>query len=114
MVFKELIFFNEKNTMNSIATFVLLKLATEAVFSCIKYCLYLFALIGICNLFIGSFDKILFVVGSILAWTIARMIRIAIFEIRRMKDEKMILSIFSGSVSFVSLVVAVITLVITI
>ena len=113
MAYKELVLFKEKNTKESIATFALIKLATEMMFACIKWSLYFFTMVFIYNFGVNPADNVIFLAFAFVAWTIARLIRIATFEIKKMEDVNLILNIFSGSISFVALIVAIVALIIS-
>lgn len=109
----ELVFFKEKNTKDPIATFALIKLATEMMFACIKWSLYIFSIMFIYNFCINPADNVILLAFALIAWTIARLMRIAVFEIKKMEDTNLILNIFSGSISFVALIVAIVAIVIS-
>lgn len=110
MAYKELILFKEKNTKDTIATFALIKLATEMMFACIKWSLYIFTIKFIYNFIVNPVDNGLLIAFAFITLTIARLIRIAVFEIKKMEDANLILNIFSGSISFIALIVAIIAI----
>ena len=113
MAYMELVFFKEKNVKDAIATFALIKLATEMMFACIKWSLYIFTIKFLYDFIIDPMDNGLLFAFAFIAWTIARLIRIAVFEIKKMKDANLILNIFSGSISFVALIVAIVAIIIS-
>lgn len=113
MAYIELVFFKEKNTKDTIATFALIKLATEMMFVCIKWSLYILCMKFIYNFCVNSADNLILLVFAFIAWTIARLVRIAVFEVKKMEDANLILAIFSGSISFVALIVAIVAIIIS-
>ena len=113
MAYIVLSFFKEKNTRDAIATLTLIRLATETMFSCVKWILYFFSIMFIYSFCVNSANNVILLAFAFLAWTIARIIRIAVFEIKKMKDSNLILNIFSGSISFVALIVAIVAIVVS-
>ena len=110
MLYKELMFFKEKNTKEAITTFALINLVTQAICTCIKIFLYLLTLIFICKFVIEPKTNFVLFILAIFIWTLARLTRIAIFEISKLEDNNLLLNIFSGSVSFIALIVAIIAI----
>lgn len=113
MAYIELVLFKEKNAKDPIATFALIKFATEMMFACIKWILYIFSIKFIYNFCVNPTDNVILLAFALIAWTIARLMRIAVFEIKKMEDTNLILNIFSGSISFVALIVAIVAIVIS-
>ena len=91
------------------ATFGLISMATALVFRVCKWLLYVLSL----YVFVLSLkNKILLIMGtslSIMIWMIARLFRIAAFEIDKMRDAHMLLTIFSAALTFVTIIIPVIT-----
>ncbi|MBQ8605001.1 MAG: hypothetical protein IJ410_09205 [Oscillospiraceae bacterium] len=104
-----LLFIKAKDVKDMRATFGLISMATALVFRACKWLLYVLSL----YVFILSINnKILLIMGtslSIMIWMIARLFRIAAFEIDKMRDTNMLLTIFSAALTFVTIIIPVIT-----
>lgn len=60
--------------------------------------------------FKGDVDIIAYLLIAAITWMFGRAFRIAIFEIDKIRDDNLLISIFSGCISFVAMVVAIIAL----
>lgn len=104
-----LLFIKAKDVKDMRATFGLISMATALVFRSCKWLLYALSL----YVFILSLNnKILLIMGtslSIMIWMIARLFRIAALEIDKMRDTNMLLTIFSAALTFVTIIIPVIT-----
>lgn len=111
-LFKNLLFIKAKDVRDMRATFGLMRLAVLGIFSSCKWILYLCAasmIYGVWN------DTIKLAVGCIWAlifWLFARIFRIASFEIEKIEDGNLIIAIFSGVLSFVAVVIAIVAIIV--
>ena len=109
---KSLLFIKARDVRDMRATFSLMQLAVICIFALCKWVLYLCAasmIYGVWN------DTIEIVVGCMLAiafWAFARIFRIASFEIEKIDDGNLITAIFSGVLSFVAVVIAIVAIVV--
>ena len=108
-----LLFFREQDTKAIRTTVALMKLVVAGLFTLCKWSCYFISLLLIVLAFSMDVYRVLCVIGAFFCWGIARLIRIAIFEITKIKDGNMVVSIFSGSISFAALVIAIITLIVS-
>ena len=96
------------------ATFSLMSLSVLGIFAMCKWCLYILCVV----IFVGALMEGIAGVGYIpiafFAWFLARMFRIAMFEIEKLKDGNLLITIFSVSISLVALAISILTLVISI
>lgn len=109
---KNLLFIKAKDVSDMRATFALMRLAVMGIFALCKWILYLCAasmIYGVWN------DTIEIALGCMLAavlWVFARIFRIASFEIEKIDDGNLIIAIFSGVLSFVAVVIAIVAIII--
>ena len=109
---KKLLFIKEKEVRDIRATFGLMKLAVAGIFSLCELVLYICAVWLIC---LVCNDKIKLVAGGAIAfvlWVFARIFRIAAFEAGKIQDGNLIIALFSGVLSFVAVVTAIVAIVI--
>ena len=64
---------------------------------------------GICN---NSIEIALGCMIAIVLWVFARIFRIASFEIEKIEDGNLIIAIFSGVLSFVAVVIAIVAIIV--
>ena len=105
----KLLFIKREEVKNTRATFALMSLTLSAIFTIVKWLLYFLSF----GLFLGVvLRKInaLWLVVTLLVWLVARIFRIAVFEIDEMRDDALLTSIFSGVLAFVAAVAAIIAL----
>ncbi len=115
VVFFNMLFFKKKNAKYDIATFAILKLFLSALLGIFKFLLYLFA-IGLLVSSFYSFAEKAFVFSGLplccafLSFVIARLIRIAQFEVENMSEREYIIGILSAVTSFVAMILALLAL----
>lgn len=112
VAFWKLLFFKPENVRDMRATFSLIKLAVIGILALSKWGLYLLSGFAVYSIFAQSADWLSTLCIAFAIWLIARIFRIAAFEIEKVKDGNLLLDIFSGSLSFVAVVIAIIALVI--
>lgn len=109
---RKLLFIKKEEVRDVRATFGLLRLAVIGVFSLCKWILYVCAVWLIC---LACNDTIKLVAGAAIAfvlWVFARIFRIAAFEIEMIQERNLIIALFSGALSFVAVVTAIVAIVI--
>ena len=109
---KNVLFIKSKDVRDMRATFGLMQLCVEGIFWFCKWVLYICAASIIYGICIGAISVVL---GSMLAfvlWVLARLFRIASFEIEKIQDGNLLIAIFSGALSFAAVVIAIITIVV--
>lgn len=115
VVFFHMLFFKKKNAKYDVATFAILKLFLSALFGIFKFLLYLFS-IGLLVSSFYSFAEKAFVFSGIplcyafLSFMIARLIRIAQFEVENMNEREYLIGILSAVTSFVAMILALLAL----
>jgi cation transport ATPase len=113
----QLLFLKRDGIRADKATIALTKLSLSGLFGFLKWALYLFTFIWIIYAFISVantnivFDfKLEFILYSLFAFLLARIIRIAMFEMENMTDREYLFAILSASTSFFALILALIAL----
>ena len=102
----KLLFFKQKDVRDPRATFVLISLATMGIFSICKWMLYIFVISIIVGMFKMKIDILLGITLSFVLWMLARIFRMASFEVEKIRDGNLLIAIFSGVLSFVAVVIA--------
>lgn len=110
LVFKNILIFKEENVKNIEATISLFKCCTVVIFSLVKWLLYIISIAIFCLSISNKINVIFLLPMCILSLMLARVIRIAIFEIYKLSDDNLITNIFSGCIAFVALIIAIISL----
>lgn len=105
-----LFFFKSENVRDIRTTLGLMQLAVIGIFTICKWCLYFISLAMVYSVLTNGVDVILHLSFAFATWMFARVFRIAVFEIEKMKDGNLLIAIFSGCISFTAMVVAIITL----
>lgn len=105
-----LFFFKSENVRDIRTTLGLMQLAVIGIFTICKWCLYFISLAMVYLILINGADVVSHLSFAFVAWMFARIFRIAVFEIEKMKDGNLLIAIFSGCISFAAMVVAIITL----
>lgn len=105
-----LFFFKPGNVRDIRATLGLIQLAVIGIFKVCKWCLYFISLAMIYFVLVNGADAFLYLLFALAIWMFARVFRIAVFEIEKMKDGNLLVAIFSGCISFIAMVAAIITL----
>lgn len=105
-----LFFFKSENVRDIRTTLGLMQLAVIGIFTICKWCLYFISLAMVYSVLTNCADVISHLSFAFATWMFARVFRIAVFEIEKMKDGNLLIAIFSGCISFVAMVVAIITL----
>lgn len=106
-----ILFFKRENAKYDIATFALLTLSLCAVFALLKVVLYLTTIAFLALVFYsaakGNFPHgFVSLCFALLSFMIARLVRMAQFEIENMKERGLLIGILSAVTSFVAMVVA--------
>lgn len=105
-----LFFFKSENVRDIRTTLGLMQLAVIGIFTVCKWCLYFISLAMVYLILINGADVVSHLSFAFVTWMFARVFRIAVFEIEKMKDGNLLIAIFSGCISFAAMVVAIITL----
>ena len=105
-----LFFFKSENVRDIRTTLGLMQLAVIGIFTICKWCLYFISLAMVYSVLTNGVDVISHLSFAFATWMFARVFRIAVFEIEKMKDGNLLIAIFSGCISFTAMVVAIITL----
>lgn len=106
----KLFFFDAKNARDLRATFALMKFALNVIFRLCKWCLYILAIAFVVSVFQNGMGSLLNLAIAFAIWGLARLFRIASFEVEEIKDGNLLISLFSGCISFVAMVIAIITI----
>lgn len=110
MVMKNFLFFKAKNVRDMRATLALMQLSVMAIFDICKWFLYMIVIALIVSVFQGGIESIFNLGIAFGVWVFARAFRIASFEVEKMDDGNVLIAIFSGCISFVAVVVAIIAI----
>ena len=105
-----LLFFKSKNARDLRATFSLIQLAVVEIFKLCKWCLYFISFVATISAFQNGVENISNLAIAFVIWTFARLFRIASFEVEKVKDGNLLIALFSGCISFVAMVVAIIAI----
>ena len=111
-LFKNLLFIKAKDVKDMRATFGLMRLAVIGIFALCKWVLYLCAASMIYGIWNNSIEIVLGCMIAIVLWVFARIFRIASFEIEKIEDGNLIIAIFSGVLSFVAVVIAIVAIIV--
>ena len=109
---RKLLFIKKEEVRDVRATFGLLRLAVIGVFSLCKWILYVCAVWLIYCVWNHTVELALGTTISIALWVFARMFRIAAFEVEKIQDGNLIIALFSGVLSFVAVVTAIVAIVV--
>ena len=105
-----LLFFKSKNVRDLRATFSLIQLAVVYIFKLCKWCLYVISFAASISAFQNGVENLSNLAIAFVIWTFARLFRIASFEVEKVKDGNLLIALFSGCISFVAMVVAIIAI----
>lgn len=105
-----MLFFKPENVSNLRTTYVLMRISVIGTFRLCEYVLYLFIMGIIFNLVTKEVFVPLGIVWALSSFLFARIFRIAAFEVEKIKDKNLLIAIFSGCISFVSVIIAVIAI----
>ena len=111
-LFKNLLFIKAKDVKDMRATFGLMRLAVIGIFALCKWVLYLCAASMIYGIWNNSIEIALGCMIAIVLWVFARIFRIASFEIEKIEDGNLIIAIFSGVLSFVAVIIAIVAIIV--
>lgn len=110
MAIWNLLFFKSKNARDLRATFSLIQLAVVEIFKLCKWCLYFVSFAIVISALQNGRDGLANIAIAIVIWAFARLFRIASFEVEKVKDGNLLIALFSGCISFVAMVVAIIAI----
>lgn len=105
-----LLFFKSKNARDLRATFSLIQLAVVEIFKLCKWCLYFVSFAIVISALQNGGDSLSNIAIAIVIWAFARLFRIASFEVEKVKDGNLLIALFSGCISFVAMIIAIITI----
>ena len=105
-------FINSKTVKDMRAIFALMSIAVTGIFALLKWFLYIVCIALIVLMVKKEIDVILGMAWAFILWMFARVFRIAIYEIQGTKDGNLLTAIFSGVLSFVAVVIAIIAIVV--
>ena len=111
-LFKNLLFIKAKDVKDMRATFGLMRLAVIGIFALCKWVLYLCAASMIYGIWNNSIEIAIGCMIAIVLWVFARIFRIASFEIEKIEDGNLIIAIFSGVLSFVAVIIAIVAIIV--
>ncbi len=109
---KNILFIKAKDVRDMRATFGLMRLAVIGIFSLCKWVLYVCAASMIYGVWNNTIDIALGCMFAFILWVFARIFRIASFEVEKIDDGNLIIAIFSGVLSFVAVVTAIIAIIV--
>ena len=109
---KNILFIKAKDVRDMRATFGLMRLATSGVFTLCKWALYLLAASMIYGVWNDTIETALGCMIAVILWVFARIFRIASFEVEKINDGNLIINIFSGILSFVAVVIAIVAIIV--
>lgn len=109
---KNLLFIKAKDVRDMRATFGLMRLATSGVFILCKWALYLLAASMIYGIWNDTIETALGCMIAVVVWVFARIFRIASFEVEKIEDGNLVIAIFSGVLSFVAVVIAIVAIIV--
>lgn len=89
-----------------------MRLAVIGIFALCKWVLYLCAASMIYGIWNNSIEIALGCMIAIVLWVFARIFRIASFEIEKIEDGNLIIAIFSGVLSFVAVIIAIVAIIV--
>lgn len=107
-----LLFINPKEVKDMRATYELMRFAIKEILVVCKWLIYTLAMFMV---YCACTDAINVVFGSLIAialWAFARIFRIASFEVEKIDDGNLIIAIFSGVLSFVAVVIAIVAIIV--
>lgn len=110
MAIWNLLFFKSKNARDLRATFSLIQLAVVEIFKLCKWCLYFVSFAIVISALQNGGDSLSNIAIAIVIWAFARLFRIALFEVEKVKNGNLLIALFSGCISFVAMVVAIIAI----
>lgn len=115
VMFWHLLFFKKKNAKYDVATVAILKLFLSVIFGIFKFLLYVLTIALFVSSFYSFAEKVFAFNGlplcyAFLSFVIARLIRIAQFEIENMKEREYLIGILSAVTSFVAMLLALLAL----
>lgn len=106
----KILFFKAENVKDLRTTLGLMRLLVIGIFSICKWCLYVISLAILYATFQKDAVVIINLIMAFTTWVFARLFRIASFEVEKIKDGNISIAIFSGCISFVAMVIAIITI----
>ena len=95
-------------------TFALINITVVVFFTIFEFGLYTGSFVLLCRAAFKKIDWIVGVGGSFVLWLFARIVRIAKYEVEKLKDKELSISLFSASISFSALIVAILALLVAI
>lgn len=111
-LFINLLFIKAKDVRDIRATFGLMRLAVIGIFALCKWILYLCASAMVYGVWSKAIELPLGLMIAFVLWVVARIFRIASFEMEKMKDGNLLTAIFSGVLSFVAVVIAIVAIIV--
>lgn len=108
----KLLFISRKDVKKTRATFALMSLTIVCVFTIIKWCLYCAVILFIAMIILQKISYI-GIVWATICFVLARVFRIAAFEIDEMQDDGLLTAVFSGVLSFVAVIISIIAIILS-
>ena len=102
--------FNAKNARDLRATFALMTFTLNIIFRLCKWCLYILAIAFTVSVFLNGVGSLSYLAIAFLILGLARLCRVASFEVEEIKDGNILIALFSSGISFVALMIAIITI----
>lgn len=112
VAFWKIVFMKSDDVKDLRATFVLIGVLTTCFFNMCRGALCIFAVCIIITVLMGKTEWTMGLPYAFSAWVLARIFRIVAIEISKLKDGNLLLAIFSGCLSLVAVVIAIIALVV--
>lgn len=118
-IFWNILFFKKENVLTLVANNALLKMILAGLYIIIEILLYTFAIFGIGIIVVLFINKnygsgIMAILVPFISFTIARIVRMARFEIDIINDKNYLATLFAAIISFVALIASAIAIVISI
>lgn len=111
VAFWKLLFMRSDEVRDPRATFALISMSIISTFSLCKWGLYFGAAFVLALAFKGTINPMSGIVGALFIWIFARIFRVAGYEVEKLKDGNLLIAIFSGILSFVAVILAILALV---
>lgn len=109
----KVIFFKKENANEMRTTLSLISLALVGIFGVCKMGLYIVALLLLLFAISKGVLGIGYAVMALGVWLFARAFRIAMFEVAKIKDANMLIAVFSGCISFVAVLISIVSLLVS-
>ena len=107
-----ILFMKECDVRGPRATFAIIAMLTTEFFKWYKWGLYILAAAMFITAFANENITVVGIIYGFFLWLLARIVRMATFEISKLRDGNLLLTIFSGCLSLIAVVIAIVALVV--